>query len=237
MHSKSYRLDRFINQHTQHSKSDTRMLIAQGRILIDGKPADSIQQAVTQFTKVELDGACLQNQQAIYIILNKPKGVVSATTDANHKTVLDLINASKTPNKNELHIVGRLDYNTTGLVLLTNDGQWSRRISLPENKLVKTYRVRTEKPINEEYIESFQQGIYFDFEGITTQPAELEITSVYSATLKITEGKYHQVKRMFGHFQNEVIELHRESVGNLTLGNLKLGKYRPLTPEEIEGIF
>ncbi|MFL0811347.1 MAG: pseudouridine synthase [Agarilytica sp.] len=230
MKSKTNRLDRFIAQHSDYSISDTRVLISQNRILLDGSLANSIQQKVTAFTRVVLDGKCLQDDTPVYIKLNKPMGVVSATKDNTHATVMDLI---KHPQKNDLHIVGRLDFNTTGLVLLTNDGKWSRKISLPETKLEKTYEVTLSKPLTEEYIAAFLEGIYFTYENITTQPAHLEIISDYKAKLSLVEGKYHQVKRMFGHFQNEVLALHRISVGGIALDGLEIGSSRLLTKAEI----
>lgn len=233
MKSNSYRLDRFISQNSTFKRADTRLLIAQKRILLDGQLAHSAQQKVTQFTHVLLDDQCLQDNQSVYLILNKPQGVVSATKDLQHTTVLDLL---EHPQKNELHIVGRLDLNTTGLVLLTNDGAWSRQISLPETKLAKTYEVTVAQPLTAEYIEVFREGIYFAYEGITTQPACLEILSEYNAKLTLTEGKYHQVKRMFGFFQNQVLALHRASVGSLTLTGLKLGQSRVLTAQELSAI-
>ena len=147
MKSNSYRLDRFISQNSAFKRADTRLLIAQKRILLDGQLAHSAQQKVTQFTHVLLDDQCLQDNQSVYLILNKPQGVVSATKDLQHTTVLDLL---EHPQKNELHIVGRLDLNTTGLVLLTNDGAWSRQISLPETKLAKTYEVTVAQPLTSE---------------------------------------------------------------------------------------
>lgn len=225
MKSKTGRLDRFISQNSVFSLSDTRLLIAQKRIVLDGDVAHSIQQKVNEFTHVVLDGRCLQDKNPVYIMLNKPKGVVSATKDLKHPTVLDLI---QHPQKNELHIVGRLDFNTTGLVLLTNDGAWSRKISLPETKLAKTYEVLLSKPLTDEYIAVFREGIYFAYEDITTQPACLEILSEYTAKLSLIEGKYHQVKRMFGFFQNEVLALHRVSVGEFSLGGLEEGCSRLL---------
>ncbi len=224
------RLDRFISQNTDYSIADTRLLIAQKRILLDGRVAHSIQQKVTKFTRVVLDGNCLKDLSPVYLMLNKPRGVVSATKDPKHTTVLDLI---QHPQKDELHIVGRLDFNTTGLVLLTNDGAWSRRISLPETKLAKTYEVTLSKPLNDEYIAAFREGIHFAYENITTRPAQLEILSENSARLSLIEGKYHQVKRMFGFFQNEVLSLHRVSVGPISLEGLEVGQSRPLTPNEL----
>ncbi len=230
MKSTTNRLDRFISQNSTFSISDTRLLIAQKRILLDGHVAHSNQQKVTKFTYVELDGNCLQDNNPVYIMLNKPMGVVSATKDIKHSTVLDLI---QHPQKNELHIVGRLDFNTTGLVLLTNDGAWSRKISLPETKLAKVYEVTLSKPLSDEYITVFREGIYFGYEDITTKPACLEILSEYTARLSLVEGKYHQVKRMFGFFQNEVLELHRVSVGNICLEGLEEGHSRLLTQKEL----
>ena len=132
--------------------------------------------------------------------------------------------------------MGRLDFNSTGLLLLTNDGAWSRKISLPETKLRKTYEVTVSTPMNEAYISAFQSGIYFGYEDLMTQPAELEIVSPFTARLSLVEGRYHQVKRMFGHFQNKVLALHRVSVGSLTLGGLELGDSRLLTRRELERV-
>jgi 16S rRNA pseudouridine516 synthase len=230
MKPKTNRLDRFISQNSVFSISDTRFLVAQKRIFLNGHVAHSIQQKVTEFTHVVLDGNCLKDNKPVYIMLNKPKGVVSATKDTKHSTVLDLI---RHPQKNELHIVGRLDFNTTGLLLLTNDGAWSRKICLPETKLAKTYEVTLSKPLTNEYITVFREGIYFGYEDITTQPACLEILSEYTARLSLTEGKYHQVKRMFGFFQNEVLALHRVSVGHISLEGLEVGHSRLLTIKEL----
>jgi 16S rRNA pseudouridine516 synthase len=145
--------------------------------------------------------------------------------------VLDLI---EEPDKADLHIAGRLDFNTTGLMLLTNDGQWSRRLTLPGNKLPKVYLVETAEPIGPEYVATFARGIYFAFEDLTTQPAHLELLGSCSARLTLTEGRYHQVKRMFGHFRNRVTALHRESIGPIRLDPaLHPGQYRPLRSEEI----
>ncbi|PLC57213.1 pseudouridine synthase [Photobacterium carnosum] len=223
MKSSTTRLDRFISQNSIYSMSDTRLLVAQKRIIVDGDVAHSTHQKVTQFMHVELDGHSLQDNKPIYIMLNKPQGIVSATKDSKHTTVLDLIDH---PQKDELHIVGRLDFNTTGLVLLTNDGAWSRQISLPETKLAKVYEVTLSKSVTEEYITVFKEGIYFRYEDITTKPAHLEIVSEYQARLSLVEGKYHQVKRMFGFFQNEVLALHRVSVGYLSVAGLERGQYR-----------
>lgn len=228
--NKTQRLDRFISQNTAYSLADTRLLLAQKRILLDGVEAYSIHQKVTRFTHVMLNGDCLQDNQPVYLMLNKPRGVVSATKDLKHITVLDLV---QHPRKNELHIVGRLDFNTTGVVLLTNDGAWSRRLSSPETSLAKTYEVTLSEPVTQEYVDVFRQGIYLKYENITTRPAHLEILSAHNARLTLTEGRYHQVKRMFGFFKNEVLALHRVSVGDIVLGDLEQGQSRALTAAEL----
>ena len=181
---------------------------------------------MTKFTHVVIDEQCLQDTKPVYIALHKPKGVVSATKDERHPTVMSLI---QHPLKDDLHIAGRLDFNTTGLLLLTNDGEWSRRISLPETKLAKTYEVTLSKPISSDAIDVFREGIYFSFENITTLPAELEILTETTARVTLVEGKYHQIKRMFGFLQNEVLALHRTSIGNITLDGLSVGQSRLLT--------
>jgi pseudouridine synthase len=143
-------------------------------------------------------------------MLHKPMGCVSATSDPQHRTVLDLLPPAW---RDDLHIAGRLDFNTTGLMILTNDGQWSRRLTQPQTKLPKVYHVETEDEIGEHYVAKFREGFYFAFEDLTTQPAQLDILGPREARLAIVEGRYHQVKRMFGHFNNKVVGLHRESMG------------------------
>jgi 16S rRNA pseudouridine516 synthase len=167
-------------------------------------------------------------------MLNKPAGVVSATVDTQHTTVIDLLTEDY---RAELHIVGRLDFNATGLMLLTNDGQWSQSISQPARKLLKRYRVIVENPLTPEYVSEFQRGMYFAYEDITTRPAELTILSDYSAEVGLVEGRYHQLKRMFGHFDNKVLSIHRIAVGPLHLDErLLAGKSRELTAVELAAI-
>ncbi len=223
MTTKTWRLDRFIAKFTEFNQSDTRYLIAQKRIQIDGMYAVSISQKITQFAHVIVDDRCLQNMQPVYIKMHKPKGVVCATKDDKHTTVIDLLDH---PMKDALHIVGRLDFNTTGLVLLTNDGQWSKRITDPCSQKEKVYEVKVANPITKDYILAFSQGIYFSYEDITTKPAVLEIIAPNLARLTLVEGKYHQVKRMFGYFQNEVLELHRILIDDISIDDMKPSESR-----------
>ncbi|MBD9424065.1 pseudouridine synthase [Pseudomonas sp. PDM15] len=226
------RLDRFLSNLPRFNRADARLLLAAGRLRVDGAVVRDARFEVREFSRIELDDELLQaGKPARYFMLNKPAGVVSATEHAEHRTVLDLLDE---PDKHELHIGGRLDLTTTGLLIVTNDGLWSRRLTEPRSRLGKVYRVRTEQPITADYIEVFAQGLYFAYENLTTLPAELEILGSHEALLTLHEGRYHQVKRMFGHFQNKVIGLHRERMGPLQLDpQLAPGQYRPLSATEI----
>ena len=227
------RVDRFLSNLPRYNRQQVRLLLVEKRVRIDGKVVSDPHSEVLEFSRVEVDDEVLQSgKPARYFMLHKPPGCVSATRDPQHPTVLDLIDE---PDKDDLHIAGRLDFNTTGLMLITNDGQWSRRLTQPQTKLPKVYRVETEQDIGADYAATFAQGLYFAFEDLTTQPAGLELLGPRCARLSIVEGRYHQVKRMFGHFNNKVTRLHRERMGPLVLDNgLKPGEYRALSVEEIE---
>ncbi|WP_085724654.1 16S rRNA pseudouridine(516) synthase [Pseudomonas sp. R37(2017)] len=226
------RVDRFLSNLPCFNRKQVRLLLVEKRVRIDGKVVCDPHSEVREFSRVEVDSEVLQVGKPLrHFMLHKPAGCVSATKDPQHPTVLDLIHE---PDKDELHIAGRLDFNTTGLMLITNDGSWSRRLTQPQTKLPKVYYVETEQAIGPEYAIKFSEGLYFAFEDLVTQPARLELLGAKCARLSIVEGRYHQVKRMFGHFNNKVMRLHRERMGLLVLDEaLKPGEYRPLTDEEI----
>jgi 16S rRNA pseudouridine516 synthase len=231
MQSRRARLDRFISSRMGISRRDVRQLLIQRRIRVDNCIATEMHQSIGQFSHITLDDEVLQADSPLYIMLNKPVGVVSATRDAQHKTVVDLLTRE---DKEGLHIVGRLDFNSTGLLLLTNDGAWSRRLTSPEHKIAKSYLVTVQNPITEEYAPAFARGMYFSYEDIQTQPAQLHIRSPFSAEVILTEGRYHQIKRMFGQFQNPVVSLHRTKIGYIDLDpDLAPGESRGLTAAEI----
>jgi 16S rRNA pseudouridine516 synthase len=233
MESKRGRLDRFISQQLQINRKNVRLMLARGQVKVDGELARDIDMIVDQFAHICVDDKVLQANQTSYLMLHKPVGVVSATVDDKHKTVLDLIECD---NKESLHIVGRLDLNTSGLVLLTNDGRWSKKLMDPEHKVGKLYRVHLQNPLTNDYISAFEKGMYFEFEDMTTLPAELEIVDSHTALVTLYEGRYHQIKRMFGRFRNPVIGLHRISVGKIVLDSeLTVGQSRALTMDEIKG--
>lgn len=231
MQSKYDRLDRFISKKQNIKRGNVRMLLAQKRIQVDSIIASDPKQLIGPFNTVTLDNQIVQQQSAHYIMLHKPVGVVSATKDDIHQTALDLINTDAYAN---LHIAGRLDLNTSGLLLLTNDGKWSRALSNPDSEIKKTYLVELENPLCSDYISAFANGMYFSYEDITTKPVHLTIISERVAQVELTQGRYHQIKRMFGRFRNPVTSLHRVSIGDLVLcNNLAPGQYRELTIAEL----
>lgn len=238
MQTKSFRIDRYLSKHLNINRRDIKLMLAQGRIVINDKIIREVNTIVEEFDRVVFDGDVLQDKKPLYIMLHKPVGVVSATKDIIHKTVVDLLAGYSEEEINSLHIVGRLDLNTSGLLLLTNDGRWSRRLMAPEEKVDKVYRVVVEKNLDDDYISAFAEGMYFPFEDITTQPAQLRIVSDKVAEVVLMEGKYHQIKRMFGRFRNSVVGLHRSSIGNLQLDErLEEGRSRQLTSAEVSSIF
>ncbi|WP_159817484.1 pseudouridine synthase [Colwellia sp. 20A7] len=220
------RLDRFISETCQINRKKVRLLLAQKRVTVDGVIATDIALPIYKFSVISLDNKVLQQHQALYVMLHKPIGVVCATKDDKHRTVIDLLGELlSAEEKASLHIVGRLDLNTSGLVLLTNDSRWSEKLTSPKSKVAKHYLVTLQNPLTQEYIAAFSAGMYFAYENITTLPVVLTITSQYQAEVVLTEGRYHQIKRMFGRFNNPVIALHRTSIGKYVLEeSLNLGE-------------
>ncbi|CAN7312022.1 16S rRNA pseudouridine516 synthase [Pseudomonas alcaligenes] len=227
------RLDRLLGNLPDLNRQAARLQLATGRVRVNGAVVTNGSLEVRVFDRVTLDEREVQpGKPARYFMLHKPAGWVSATEHPEHPTVLDLLDE---PDKHELHLAGRLDLTTTGLLLITNDGLWSRRLTLPQTKQPKVYTVETEQVIDPACIETFARGLYFAYEDLTTLPAQLEILAPRIARLTLHEGRYHQVKRMFGHFQNKVLRLHRESMGELHLDPaLQPGQYRALSADEIE---
>jgi 16S rRNA pseudouridine516 synthase len=213
-------------------RKKARAAILAGRVRVAGEEVSEGNPDVDRFTQVELDGEVIRPaERLLHILLHKPAGILSATTDPEHPTVIDLIDD---PDKAALHLVGRLDRSTTGLILLTNDGRWSKALMDPARKVEKVYRVETRDPIPPDAVAKFTEGFYFHTEDLTTLPAELEILSERTARLTLHEGRYHQVKRMFHRIGNRVVALHRESLGSIRLPeDLPPGQWRMMTPEEI----
>jgi 16S rRNA pseudouridine516 synthase len=216
------RLDRFLSHKTRLGKKIVRQKIDAGVVSVNGQVELFNRCEVDHFTTVEMDGVVLQENEAIYLMLHKPAGYLSATSDPQHPTVIDLIDE---PYAADLHIAGRLDRASTGLLLLTNDGRWSRSLTEPDKKVPKIYQVQLRDPVRADCAEIFSQGIYFAFEDLTTSPVELTILSETSVEITLYEGRYHQIKRMFHAIGNKVVGLHRAQIGELKLGQLPVGSY------------
>lgn len=231
MTSKQSRLDRLLRRATGHNATAVKLLLARGQVLLDGAVIADGSVVVDQFARIECDGVVVQARTPRYLMLNKPAGVVSATKDRRHRTVIDLLNESQ---PSDLHIAGRLDFNSTGLLLLTNDGRWSRALSHPNNNVSKRYLVTLAQPVTRAMVDAFAQGIYFSYENITTLPAQLTLLGERTVEVALQEGRYHQIKRMFGRFQNEVLTIHRTAVGEIRLDKaLAPGTFRALTAQEV----
>lgn len=222
------RLDRFLSHKTRLGRKRVLALLADGQVSVDGKIETFHRREVTAFTHVSLGGEILQAKEAIYLMLNKPAGYLSATSDPTHPTVIDLID---TAYASELHLAGRLDRASTGLMLLTNDGRWSRKLTEPEHKVPKVYHVQLRDPVTEDTRSTFNQGIYFAYEDLTTAPVELKIIQPHLVEITLYEGRYHQIKRMFHAVGNKVTGLHRHSIGALCLDHkTPEGSYRIVDP-------
>ena len=228
------RIDRFLSALPHGSRQQARRWLASGQVRVDHQQIHDGSYPVGRFCRIELGDQLLQQRQPRYFMLNKPAGILSATEDPQHRCAVELIAAEQ---REGLHIAGRLDRASTGLLLLTDDGDWSSALTAPDKRIAKHYRVETGKPIHPDTAARFAEGIFFEYEGITTKPVVLEQLSERCARLTLTEGRYHQIKRMFGRFRNPVVALHREQIGAILLDPaLAPGEYRALTAQEIASV-
>lgn len=231
------RLDKFLCDALGATRKEATKIIKSGDVTVNGAVVKSGSMKVTYDCQVEWQGREIAKQGPRYIMLYKPEGFVCSHEDGFNHTAFVLLDEVKMDN---LHFAGRLDVDTTGLVLITDDGQWSHRITSPKHKCSKVYRVWLADPIQPDYIEQFATGIELKNEKELTLPAELVIVDEKEneVLLTIQEGKYHQVKRMFAAVGNKVEHLHREQIGNVALDeDLQPGEYRYLTPEEVESFY
>lgn len=226
------KLSRILSNDNGVSRKRANALIACGAVTVNSNLCQEPAREVDRFATVTCEGRIVQQgEPAHYLMLHKPAGYLSATEDDTHKTVMELIDPAL---HKDLHIAGRLDRASTGLLILTNNGTWSRRLTEPGIKIPKVYRVTTAQPMTTEAIARFAKGIWFEYEQLTTSPAQLEPLGTCEARVTIYEGRYHQVKRMFHATGNRVTALHRERMGEIILDSqLDPGKYRALTREEV----
>lgn len=234
------RLDKVLAHIGVASRKELKAFVKAGRVDVNGSPATDVGMKVDPDTdKIEVDGELIRYRTYIYLMMNKPQGVLSATEDARDETVVDLLDEDDLVF--DVFPVGRLDKDTEGLLLLTNDGQLTHRLLSPKRHVPKRYFARIQGRVTEADVATFGQGVTLD-DGYKTMPGELTILSVDGAEseieLTIYEGKFHQVKRMFAAVGKEVTYLKRLSMGPLELDEaLALGMYRELTEAEIAALF
>ena len=228
------RLDKYLAEMGAGTRKEVRKMIRDGRVSINGHKETDPGRKVAEGEEVCADGAPVVYEKYVYYMLHKPAGVISATEDAREKTVLDLIDEKK---RKGLFPVGRLDRDTEGLLLITNDGELAHRLLSPKRHVDKVYLARLDGPVGEPERKLFAQGLKVD-ETLTALPAELEILDGGNEVrVTVREGKYHQVKRMFRAVGREVLYLKRLSMGPLVLDEqLPAGAYRRLTREEESAI-
>lgn len=228
------RLDRFLSETTDLTRSLAKKALHRGEVTVNGEVIKQPALQVGKQDRVLWEDEPLMLVGLRYIMLNKPAGVECTARRGLYPRAIDLIDL---PKADRLRTVGRLDVDTTGMVLLTDDGQWSHRVTSPRKRCGKIYRVTLAEPLEGEALERavacFAKGLLLDGEEKPTQPAELAMLTPVDAELTLYEGKYHQVKRMFGAIGNRVEALHRTAIGSLSLGELAPGEWRELTDVEV----
>ena len=234
------RLDKYLVACAVGSRTEVKSFLKAGRVTVNGKKEKSAKLQINENTdEICFDGQKLEYEEFVYYMMNKPQGVISATEDPKHKTVLDLL--EDLARSKEVFPVGRLDIDTHGLLLLTNDGQLAHALLSPKRHVDKTYLAQVDGIMTQEDVETFAQGI--PLKDFTCQPAILELVSLDReknqslVRVTIAEGKFHQVKRMVAYCGKEVVDLQRLTMGTLTLDeNLKRAEWRRLTTEELESL-
>ena len=234
------RIDKFLANMNVGSRKEVHQLIKKGIVAINGQTIKTPKEKVAETDEVTVNGEKIVYQKYHYFLMNKPKGVLSATEDRSQRTVISLLNLKD--QYQGIVPVGRLDKNTTGLLLLTNDGQLNHELLAPNKHVAKVYRAKIAGVADDETVKTFASGMTLG-DGTKLKPAELKILAQdeehdsSEIEIKIREGKYHQIKRMFGAVGMKVVELERISMGNLKLPeDLKRGNYIELSLDEVNKI-
>lgn len=226
------RLDKFLKDCGLGSRKNVKQLIKNKRIKVDNIIVNKSELNINPFSnKVYLDDELIHYQEFYYFLLNKPKGYLSATTDNYQKTILDFFFEY---DHLDLFPVGRLDKDTTGAIIITNDGTLAHQLISPKYHVDKVYIATLDKDVNENIKSEFARGIILDDE--LTLPCKFEKIDNNICKVTLHQGKYHQVKRMFEYFNYKVIDLHREKFAFLTIEDLNPGDFRPLSEEEIKNL-
>lgn len=224
------RLDKFVCKSTHLNRTQAQTCIEQGEVMVNDEPVFDISSQVHKNNQVTFKHTQLKLRPFRYILLHKPANTLCSNLDENYPSIFNFLEID---HPEELHIVGRLDADTTGMVLITDDGHWSFNITRPEKQCVKEYRVALSQPLEESAIDLFEQGLKLQGEAELTLPAKLSFIDEKNVLLGITQGKFHQVKRMFAAVGNRVINLHRQRIGAITL-DMPEGQWRYLTDTEVD---
>lgn len=231
------RLQKVIAASGITSRRKAEELILNNRVKVDGKIVNELGFKVSDKSVIEVDNIRIANEDKVYYVLNKPRGVITSTTDdKNRTTVVDLIDDVR-----RIYPVGRLDYDTTGVLLLTNDGEFANNLMHPKNEIDKVYIAKIKGIVKGEHIIKLKNGVLID--DVITYPSRVKLRKVDKESntsmleIIIHEGKNHQVKRMIASVGLEVLKLKRERVGFITLKGLKSGEYRMLTPKEVKQFY
>lgn len=229
------RFDKIIANQFNISRKDARIGIRRGKGTVGGQVVRDPSLLVDTASKIVFDGQALEYKKFVYILMNKPKGVLSASEDKSRKTVVDLV--PKEFKRNGLFPVGRLDKDTTGLLIITDDGDFAHRAIAPNKNVYKTYEATLDGAVTNEMVEAFSKGVILA-DGTVCKKARLASIDPNKAQIMISEGKYHQIKRMFGTVGLGVNELKRTAIGGLRLpSDLGEGECFLLTEQEINSIF
>lgn len=238
----SKRLDQYVSKRTALSRKQVKQAARQGELSVNGTPEKDTARKISAEDRVVFQGQVLEFDatEHEYWMLHKPEGCVCSTHDLNNPSALAWVEEVRyeqqgiMAEKRPLQMVGRLDKDTTGLLLLTTDGQWNHRITSPRSHCKKVYRVGTFDPITPDACEQLTQGVLLEDDPTPTLPAEVEVLTEKCLRLTLQEGRYHQVKRMLAAVGNHVVTLHREQIGELPLDNaLESGECRRLTDDEV----
>lgn len=226
------RIDKIIASQGQYSRSDVKKLISKKQVAVNGEVVKSANVKADPLNDcITVKGIALDFKRNVYLMLNKPKGYVSATEDRDHQTVLELVPAEYSGR--DIFPAGRLDRDTTGLMIITDDGALAHNILAPKKHVQKIYHVELDIPVTSEMADGFAAGVELN-DGVCKE-AGLEITGEFTARVTLKEGRYHQIKRMFGCYGAKVVELHRLAMGNLHLPeDLEVGACRELTEDELK---
>ena len=223
------RIDKFICKSTQLTRTEASTFLQAGKVCVDGKVFTNGAVQVYADNEVTLDGKKLIARPSRYIMVHKPRDTLCSNIDEVYPSLFHHVKVEKAF---DLHVAGRLDADTTGLVLVTDDGSWSHNIIMPDKECEKIYRVTLRDPISDDVALKFEQGVLLRGQEKLTLPAKLQIVSDHEVLLTLTQGKFQQVKRMFRAVGNRVHALHRESIGKIQL-DIEVGQWRHLTVDEV----